>query len=132
MTEISAGAQEGANGRSVPYVNGKQSYAEKFNIADHFIGGNRLANAPPSKVKDFVGQNDGHTVITNVRKFPLEQDSTDFRQPRQSDLLVAAQLTQSFDRSSLPTTVSLPLRRFDQSENGLTRRLATSEPFTSL
>jgi acetyl-CoA carboxylase/biotin carboxylase 1 len=66
MTEISAGAQEGANGRSVPYVNGKQSYAEKFNIADHFIGGNRLANAPPSKVKDFVGQNDGHTVITNV------------------------------------------------------------------
>lgn len=68
MTEISAGAQEGANGRSVPYVNGKQSYAEKYNIADHFIGGNRLENAPPSKVKDFVGQNDGHTVITNVRK----------------------------------------------------------------
>jgi hypothetical protein len=68
MTEISAGAQEGANGRSVPYVNGKQSYAEKYSIADHFIGGNRLENAPPSKVKDFVGQNDGHTVITNVRK----------------------------------------------------------------
>ncbi|TVY80028.1 Acetyl-CoA carboxylase [Fusarium oxysporum f. sp. cubense] len=66
MTEISAGAQEGANGRSVPYVNGKASYAEKFHIADHFIGGNRLENAPPSKVKDFVGQNDGHTVITNV------------------------------------------------------------------
>jgi acetyl-CoA carboxylase/biotin carboxylase 1 len=68
MTEISAGAQEGANGRSVPYVNGKQSYAEKYSIADHFIGGNRLENAPPSKVKDFVAQNDGHTVITNVRR----------------------------------------------------------------
>lgn len=67
MTEISAGAHEGANGRSVPYVNGKASYAEKFNIADHFIGGNRVENAPPSKVKDFVAQNGGHTVITNVR-----------------------------------------------------------------
>jgi acetyl-CoA carboxylase/biotin carboxylase 1 len=67
MTEISAGAHEGANGRSVPYVNGKASYAEKFNIADHFIGGNRVENAAPSKVKDFVVQNGGHTVITNVR-----------------------------------------------------------------
>lgn len=67
MTEIESGAQDGANGRSVPYVNGKTSYAEKHNIADHFIGGNRLANAPPSKVKEFVAQNDGHTVITNVR-----------------------------------------------------------------
>lgn len=70
MTEIVGGAQEGANGRSVPYVNGKAngkaSYAERFNIADHFIGGNRLANAPPSKVKDFVAEHDGHTVITNV------------------------------------------------------------------
>lgn len=67
MTDISAGAHDGANGRSVPYVNGKVSYAEKFNIADHFIGGNRLSNAAPSKVKDFVAQNYGHTVITNVR-----------------------------------------------------------------
>ncbi|KAF7556812.1 hypothetical protein G7Z17_g1140 [Cylindrodendrum hubeiense] len=66
MTDISAGAHDGANGRSVPYVNGKMSYAEKFNIADHFIGGNRLSNAAPSKVKDFVAQNYGHTVITNV------------------------------------------------------------------
>ncbi|KAF4472190.1 acetyl- carboxylase [Fusarium albosuccineum] len=71
MTEISAGAHEGANGRSVPYVNGKVSYAEKFNIADHFIGGNRVENAPPSKVKDFVAQNGGHTVITNLR-VPLD------------------------------------------------------------
>lgn len=67
MTEISGGAPNGANGRSVPYVNGKTSYAEKHNIADHFIGGNRVEAAPPSKVKEFVAQNDGHTVITNVR-----------------------------------------------------------------
>jgi len=54
------------NGRTVPVVNGKASYAEKHSLADHFIGGNKLANAPPSKVKDFVAQSDGHTVITNV------------------------------------------------------------------
>ncbi|KJZ76419.1 Acetyl-CoA carboxylase [Hirsutella minnesotensis 3608] len=53
------------NGRTVP-VNGKASYAEKHRIAAHFIGGNELSNAPASKVKDFVAQNDGHTVITNV------------------------------------------------------------------
>lgn len=58
---------ETTNG-STPHANGKVSYAEQHNIADHFIGGNRLENAPPSKVKDFVSQNDGHTVITNVSK----------------------------------------------------------------
>ncbi|EAA33781.1 acetyl-CoA carboxylase [Neurospora crassa OR74A] len=42
------------------------SYAAKHNLAPHFIGGNRLENAPPSKVKDFVASHDGHTVITNV------------------------------------------------------------------
>ncbi|KAH8674294.1 acetyl-CoA carboxylase [Xylariales sp. PMI_506] len=52
--------------RTVPVVNGKTSYAEKHRIADHFIGGNKLANAPPSVVKDFVASHDGHTVITNV------------------------------------------------------------------
>lgn len=56
----------GANGRTVPVANGKASYAEKHSIADHFIGGSRLENAPSSKVKDFVAQHDGHTVITNV------------------------------------------------------------------
>lgn len=55
----------GVNGRSAP--NGRASYAERHNLADHFIGGNRLSNAPASKVKDFVAENDGHTVITNVR-----------------------------------------------------------------
>ncbi|KAK8048184.1 hypothetical protein PG994_009914 [Apiospora phragmitis] len=56
-----------ANGnRTVPVSNGKASYAEKHRIADHFIGGNKLENAPSSVVKDFVAAHDGHTVITNV------------------------------------------------------------------
>lgn len=65
MTEITAQAN-GAT-RKLPHSNGKASYAEKHKVADHFIGGNRLENAPPSKVKDFVAEHDGHTVITNVR-----------------------------------------------------------------
>lgn len=56
------GETNGTNG----HTNGKVTYAEKHKIADHFIGGNRLENAPAGKVKDFVAQNDGHTVITNV------------------------------------------------------------------
>ncbi|GKT52837.1 acetyl-CoA carboxylase [Colletotrichum tofieldiae] len=63
MTEITAA---NGTGRTVPHVNGKATYAEKHQIADHFIGGNKLSNAPASKVKDFVAQQDGHTVITNV------------------------------------------------------------------
>lgn len=59
----------GLNGRT--HTNGSASYAEKFSIADHFIGGNKLENAPASKVKDFVAQNDGHTVITNVSSLLL-------------------------------------------------------------
>ncbi|KAI1006577.1 Acetyl-CoA carboxylase [Podosphaera aphanis] len=50
---------------TVPIVN-RQSYAAKHQIADHFIGGNKLENAPSSKVKEFVAEHDGHTVITNV------------------------------------------------------------------
>jgi len=42
------------------------SYAAKHNLAPHFIGGNHIAAAPPSKVKDFVQENGGHTVITKV------------------------------------------------------------------
>jgi len=63
MTEITA---TNGTGRTVPHANGKATYAEKHKIADHFIGGNKLSNAPASKVKDFVAQQDGHTVITNV------------------------------------------------------------------
>jgi acetyl-CoA carboxylase/biotin carboxylase 1 len=42
------------------------SNAAKHNLPAHFIGGNHLAAAPPSKVKDFVSSHGGHTVITNV------------------------------------------------------------------
>ncbi|KAI0128302.1 acetyl-CoA carboxylase [Xylariales sp. AK1849] len=59
------GTQNNGN-RTVPITNGKASYAEKHRLADHFIGGNKLENAPPSPVKDFVAAHDGHTVITNV------------------------------------------------------------------
>ncbi|KAI1631099.1 acetyl-CoA carboxylase [Biscogniauxia mediterranea] len=52
--------------RTVPVANGKATWSEKHKVADHFIGGNRLENAAPSKVKDFVAAHDGHTVITNV------------------------------------------------------------------
>lgn len=60
MADSTNGAQNG--------VNGGLSYAERYSIADHFIGGNRLANAPASNVKDFVAEHDGHTVITNVSR----------------------------------------------------------------
>jgi acetyl-CoA carboxylase / biotin carboxylase 1 len=48
-------------------INGYGSaYAAKHNLPAHFIGGNHLNNAPPSKVKDFVAEHDGHSVITSV------------------------------------------------------------------
>jgi len=65
MADAVGGASK-ANG----HANGApSSYAAKHDIPSHFIGGNELSQAPPSKVKDFVGSNDGHTVITNVRSF---------------------------------------------------------------
>lgn len=42
------------------------SYAAKFKIAAHFIGGNHLEAAAAGSVKDFVTNHDGHTVITSV------------------------------------------------------------------
>ena len=52
------------------------SYAAKFDLPPHFIGGNELSKAPPSKVKDFVTANDGHTVITNVSIFQLAREDS--------------------------------------------------------
>lgn len=53
--------------KSEKEVNGYGSaFAAKHNLASHFIGGNRLNLAPPSKVKDFVAAHDGHSVITSV------------------------------------------------------------------
>ena len=45
------------------------SYAAKFKVPPHFIGGNHLGVAPAGSVKDFVTNHDGHTVITSV-SFP--------------------------------------------------------------
>lgn len=42
------------------------SYASKFKVAPHFIGGNHLGAAAAGSVKDFVTNHDGHTVITSV------------------------------------------------------------------
>lgn len=65
MTEINGhGAKNGVVPKAAP--NGKASYSGKRKLADHFIGGNKLDNAPESKVKDFVAKHGGHTVITNV------------------------------------------------------------------
>lgn len=58
------------NGVTKPAVNGHaSSYAAKHNLPAHFIGGNHLAAAPAGRVKDFVAENDGHTVITSVGIF---------------------------------------------------------------
>jgi len=37
-----------------------------MNAAERFIGGNSLEVAPPGKVRDFVAESGGHTVITKV------------------------------------------------------------------
>ncbi|KAK3114647.1 acetyl-coenzyme-A carboxylase [Teratosphaeriaceae sp. CCFEE 6253] len=65
MADAVGGASRanGVNGHGNGYPS---SYASKYNLAAHFIGGNELSNAAPSKVKDFVAQHDGHTVITKV------------------------------------------------------------------
>lgn len=53
--------------RSNGVANGHPSSgAAKHDLAPHFIGGNHLSAAAPSKVRNFVQSHDGHTVITNV------------------------------------------------------------------
>lgn len=67
MADAVGGAAPKTNGHANGHVNGgSSSYSAKFDLAPHFIGGNKLADAPPSKVKDFVAASDGHTVITSV------------------------------------------------------------------
>ncbi|RDL30121.1 putative Acetyl-CoA carboxylase [Venustampulla echinocandica] len=65
MTQVNGTAKPHPSG-TVPIMKAPTSYAAKHNLADHFIGGNKLENAPSGPVKDFVAANDGHTVITNV------------------------------------------------------------------
>ena len=71
MAQVNGNGVKFHTNGTVPLVNGG-SYAAKFHLADHFIGGNKLDVAPPSKVKDFVAKHDGHTVITNVRLLDLK------------------------------------------------------------
>lgn len=61
MGDAVGGAQKVNGSNGAP-----SSYAAKFDLPSHFIGGNELSKAPPSKVKDFITANDGHTAITNV------------------------------------------------------------------
>ena len=70
MAEVNGNGVKPHTNGTVPVVN-SSSYASKFQLADHFIGGNKLENAPAGAVKDFVASHDGHTVITNVRVTPL-------------------------------------------------------------
>ena len=56
-----------AKGAKEAHSRNPSSYSAKFNIPPHFVGGNHLSAAPAGSVKDFVANNDGHTVISNVR-----------------------------------------------------------------
>ncbi len=67
MAEINGNGNGVKPNGTVPITNGTISYAAKHKLADHFIGGNKLENAAPGPVKDFVAAHDGHTVITYVR-----------------------------------------------------------------
>ena len=58
-----APATNGVNGHK---AKASRSWQERHDLADHFIGGNKLSAAPSSNVKDFVAQSDGHSVITSV------------------------------------------------------------------
>lgn len=56
------------NGVKAPPANGHgSSYAAKHNLPAHFVGGNHLGVADAGPVKNFIADNDGHTVITSVR-----------------------------------------------------------------
>lgn len=65
------------NGVKAATANGHgSSYAAKHNLPAHFIGGNHLGVAEAGRVKDFVQDNDGHTVITSVSCCVLEALTT--------------------------------------------------------
>lgn len=73
MADTVSGASAKVNG----HANGApSSYAAKFNLAPHFIGGSELSKAAPSKVKDFVAASDGHTVISSVSAYFFDDDES--------------------------------------------------------
>lgn len=66
----------GGAARSNGQANGLNGHTQTPQVLDHFIGGNELSKAPPSKVKDFVAASAGHTVITSVRSATLQLFTT--------------------------------------------------------
>jgi acetyl-CoA carboxylase/biotin carboxylase 1 len=82
MAEINGNGNGAKANITVPIMNGTTSYAAKHKLADHFIGGNKLENAPPSRVKDFVAAHDGHTVITNVSTAHINTTSFTYEKSR--------------------------------------------------
>jgi acetyl-CoA carboxylase/biotin carboxylase 1 len=65
-TELNGNGVKAHTNGAVPVKSGTISYAQKHNLAEHFIGGNKLENASAGPVKDFVAAHDGHTVISSV------------------------------------------------------------------
>ena len=83
------------------------SRAAEYNLPSHFIGGNHLSTAVPSKVKDFVAHHEGHSVISSVSFF-----FNQFAYLLTAYLLCTFLLT--FTRFSLPIMVLLLLKKSDQ------------------
>lgn len=46
---------------------GSSCYVAKRKVVPHFVGGNEISKALPSKVKEFVVSSEGHSVISSVR-----------------------------------------------------------------
>lgn len=65
------GTSQPNSNSSKPFKAQTKSYSSKYNLPPHFIGGNHLKAALSGSVKDFVANNDGHTVITSVGKMKM-------------------------------------------------------------
>ncbi|MCJ1342637.1 acetyl-coenzyme-A carboxylase [Peltigera leucophlebia] len=67
MAPLAPNGTSHTNGNSSkPFKAQTKSYSSKYNLPPHFVGGNHLKAALSGSVKDFVANNDGHTVITSV------------------------------------------------------------------
>src|SRR5947199_4943594 len=107
------------NGTNGVMTNGQpSSWQAKHQVPSHFIGGNHLDVAPPSAVKDFVQNSDGHSVITSVSIAKFAPAAYQ-------------RLTNAFFRFLLPITVSPQSKRSEMSENGPTKPSATRRPYSS-
>ena len=69
MTSVVAKMADAVSGAVNGHANGApSSYAAKFNLASHFIGGSELSKAPPSKVKDFVAAIFGTVLLAKTSR----------------------------------------------------------------